>query len=282
MGEILYYINPNGIITRNGVVIPMRENHPLHNEYVQYLRGGGTVGETQELTTADSVLLYTIDPNVSDLSSTPRPLTHIQTLEQILTPIVEIPEIIPEDTKNIKIGFHALLHNKKGIDNIAIGPNALNHNVSSGNVGVGKGSLATNREGANNTAVGRFTLASMVRGIENVAIGMNAGKITLKNKSNNQSNGSIFIGANTKPLEDKGENEIVIGTNAIGNGSNTITIGNDRNKKIRIHGELQSDGYAAADGSIGITTTFKTLDGLLIIVKNGLIVAINKNKDIYK
>jgi len=280
--DILYYINPNGIITRNGVAIPMKEGHTLHNEYVQYLRSGGTVGETEDLTTADSVLLYSVDPNVTDLSSGPRALTHTQTLEQILTPVIEAPIAIPDDIKNVKLGYHALLHNKKGIDNVAIGPNALNHNVSSGNVGIGKGSLATNREGANNTAVGRFTLASMVRGIENIAIGMNAGKITLKNKSNNQSNGSIFIGANTKPLEDKGENEIVIGTNAIGNGSNTITIGNDKNKKIRIHGQLQSDGYAAADGSIGITTTFKTLDGLLIIVKNGLIVAINKNKDIYK
>lgn len=280
--DILYYINPNGIITKNGVAIPMREGHTLHNEYVNYLRNGGTVGETQDLTTADSVLLYTVDPNVNDLNSNPRALTHTQTLEQVLTPIVETPIAVPEDIKNVKLGYNALLNNKKGIDNVAIGPNALNNNVSSGNVGVGKGSLATNREGANNTAVGRFSLASIVRGIENIAIGMNAGKITLKNKENNQSNGSIFIGVNTKPLEDKGENEIVIGTNAIGNGSNTITIGNDKNKKIRLHGQLQSDGYVAADGSLGITTTFKTIDGLLITVKNGLIVAINKNNDIYK
>lgn len=280
--EVLYFINPNGIITRNGVVIPMKEGHTLHNEYVQYLRDGGGVGETEELTTADSLLLYTVDPNVTDLSGGIRALTPIKSLEQILIPTLELPVATSDDIKNVKLGYHALLHNKKGIDNVAIGPNALNHNVSSGNVGVGKGSLATNREGANNTAIGRFSLASMVRGIENIAIGMNAGKITFKNKNNNQSNGSIFIGANTKPLEDKSENEIVIGRNAIGNGSNTITIGNSKNKKIRIHGLLQSDGYAAADGSIGITTTFKTIDGLLISVKNGLIVSINKNNDIYK
>jgi hypothetical protein len=66
--EILYRINKNGIIIKDGVAIPMIEGTTEHNEYVQYLKDGGTVGETDEQTIADIELLNVILPNVIDLN----------------------------------------------------------------------------------------------------------------------------------------------------------------------------------------------------------------------
>jgi len=279
--EEIYKINPNRIITLNGVAIPMIEGTVPHDKYVKYLRGGGTVVETEETTIADIELEQMILPNVVDLNVTAQPISNIRALEVVTLlsqqPTISettISEAITSTDENIKIGKNALIKNKKGIDNVAIGKNALNHNVSSGNVGVGKGSLATNREGSNNTALGRHSLAAIWRGVENVGIGANAGKVTSKNKNNNQSNESVFIGANTKPLDDKGSNEIVIGSNSIGHGSNTTTIGNKKTKETNIYGVIKSDGYKSSDGSVGITTTFKTIDGLIVVIKNGLVVSI--------
>ena len=178
------------------------------------------------------------------------------------------------DTKNVNIGDNTLVKNKKGIDNVALGPNSLNNNVGSGNTGIGKGSLATNRDGSNNTGNGRHSLAGITRGNENVGVGFNSGKVTSKGQNNNESNRSTFLGSNTKPLNDKSENEIVIGADSVGNGSNTTTIGNNKTKDTYIHGVITSDGYKSSDGSMGITTKFKTIDGLTVTIKNGLVVSI--------
>jgi hypothetical protein len=37
---------------------------------------------------------------------------------------------------------------------------------------------------------------------------------------------------------------------------------------------MKSDGYLSSDGSVGITATFKTVDGLIVTIKNGLVVSI--------
>ena len=66
--EIQYKINQHGIITKDGVVVPMIEGTTAHNEYVQYLTDGGTVGETDVTTAADVELLEVILPTVVDLN----------------------------------------------------------------------------------------------------------------------------------------------------------------------------------------------------------------------
>lgn len=308
MKQIQYKINKNGIIMLDGVAVPMIEGTVAHNGYVEYLNNGGEVYETDETSMADTELLYVTLPSVVNLNSetssqntinvksinptvttsdlvttdgqaiSTNMVNTVQTIVESTLPNIaqmsQIVDTIDVTNENIKVGNNTLVKNKKGIDNVAIGNNSLNQNVSSGNVAIGKGSLATSREGANNTAVGRNSLAGLGRGTDNIGVGLNAGKVTKKGQNNNQSIGSVFIGANSRPLEDKGQNEIVIGVDAIGNGSNTTTIGNDKTEKTTIHGVLKSDGYLSSDGSVGITTTFKTIDGLIVTIKNGLVVSI--------
>ena len=67
--EILYRINKNGIIIKDSVAISMIEGTTQYNEYVEYLREGGTVGETDEETKADIELLNVILPRVVDLNA---------------------------------------------------------------------------------------------------------------------------------------------------------------------------------------------------------------------
>jgi hypothetical protein len=67
--EILYRINKNGIIIKDSVAISMIEGTIQHNEYIEYLREGGTVGETDEQTKADIELLNVILPRVVDLNA---------------------------------------------------------------------------------------------------------------------------------------------------------------------------------------------------------------------
>lgn len=308
MAEIQYKINKNGIIMLDGVAVPMIEGTIEYEKYLKYLHKGGEVYETDETSMADIELETFVLPFVVDMKNNTQNVVNTNPIGQVtpvttelVTPegqpisstmvstvqtviesavpkIEQLPQIIDtidaNDDKNIKIGKNTLIKNKKGIDNVAVGFNALNQNVSSGNVAVGKGSLATSREGANNTAVGRHSMAGLGRGTDNIGVGSNAGKVTKKGQNNNQSIGSVFIGSNTRPLEDKGENEIVIGVDSIGNGSNTTTIGNDKTEKTIIHGVLKSDGYLSSDGSVGITATFKTIDGLIVTIKNGLVVSI--------
>jgi hypothetical protein len=91
--EILYKINKNGIIIKDSVAIPMIEGTAEHNEYVQYLKDGGTVEETDEETKVDIELLNVILPNVIDLngentSSTIGITTTFQTNEGLTVTVI--------------------------------------------------------------------------------------------------------------------------------------------------------------------------------------------------
>ena len=63
-----------------------------------------------------------------------------------------------------------------------------------------------------------------------------------------------MIGYNTKPLADGDTNEIVIGANAIGNGSNTVTLGNDNIVKTFLKGSVGIDTDPTEKLSIYWTT----------------------------
>lgn len=64
---------------------------------------------------------------------------------------------------------------------------------------------------------------------------------------------SILIGADSKPKDNLDTNEIVIGYNAVGNGSNTATLGNDSIANTYLKGNLQLPAYG--DGNVTGTAT---------------------------
>ena len=125
------------------------------------------------------------------------------------------------NNRNIGIGYHCLFTNTNGKSNLAIGNFALTKNIESRNIGLGDGALSLNTTGTNN-----------------IAIGVQSGTFFEGTNFNSYTNNSIFIGNNSKAFSQNDQNEIVIGHNTIGNGSNSITLGSNKNSKTILTGNI--------------------------------------------
>jgi hypothetical protein len=128
---------------------------------------------------------------------------------------------------NLSLGSFALNQNQSGFENMAIGAYALYaQTTGAANVAVGNGSLASNTTGNYNTAIGPGALISSTSTSLNVGIGYFAGRYLANGANNQTSASSIFIGFDTRAAAAGQSNQIVIGSQAIGQGSNTIMLGN--------------------------------------------------------
>jgi hypothetical protein len=87
--------------------------------------------------------------------------------------------------------------------------------------------LFLNTSWQNNIANGTGSLGSTTIGNNNVGIWVRAGNY-IANRTTTLSlvDNSIFIGAYSRALANSQTNQIVIGDECIGNGSNTVTLGN--------------------------------------------------------
>ncbi|MGI6374309.1 MAG: beta strand repeat-containing protein [Patescibacteria group bacterium] len=158
---------------------------------------------------------------------------------------------------NQAFGYGALFRNATGSTNVAIGGLALGNNISgSGNSALGHGAVSENKTGSSNTGVGAYSLLYQVSGSGNVGVGTNAGsKLADDITKRTTGNYGVYIGANTKSLANGASNEIVIGYNAIGNGSSTATFGNSF---------MKYHFFPAGDVYIGTTTLIGTSSKLVV------------------
>ena len=90
---------------------------------------------------------------------------------------------------------------------------------------LGVGALKSNFEGIDNIAVGNDALMN-TSGSKNIGIGNKAGLNLLTGNNN------IYIGNNVDVSEALVENEIVIGNSINGQGNNTVTLGNDNSTDL--------------------------------------------------
>jgi hypothetical protein len=154
-------------------------------------------------------------------------------------------------SSNTATGLSALLVNTGGNANTANGYLSLQANTTGGsNASVGNQSLYSNTTGSNNTAVGNDSLYSNITGGKNTGIGAAAGYYIADGSTpNTTSDFSIYLGADTKASADNAQNEVVIGYNAIGNGSNTVTIGNSSITSNKLFGKVIHADAVNADES---------------------------------
>jgi len=114
-------------------------------------------------------------------------------------------------------------------ESTAVGNNALPSQQAGQkyNTAIGRSALGSLTTAESNSAVGHAALYNIGGGNQNVALGRSAGRYygagsgALATATN-----SVFIGFESRANADSESNQIVIGASAIGNGSNTTTIGN--------------------------------------------------------
>ena len=143
---------------------------------------------------------------------------------------------------NVAIGTNSLVENTIGMSNTGIGDNALSSVVSgNSNIALGSYGLSKITNDTGNTGIGVATFFNVVSGSYNTALGFNAGnRFGIGNSTNMTStNNSIYIGAFSKGLNATGSiNEIVIGNDAVGLGTNSAVVGNTATTKTAIYGNL--------------------------------------------
>lgn len=125
-----------------------------------------------------------------------------------------------------------------GINNVAIGTGALSKTTTgSNNIAVGVNSLRDLTTGASNVSIGQTAMLTNT-GSQNVAIGDLAGRYSVASGEMSIANNSVFVGRNTRAADNNQTNQIVIGHNANGLGSNTAVLGNTSIVATHLRGHL--------------------------------------------
>jgi hypothetical protein len=168
---------------------------------------------------------------------------------------------------NTAVGSQALVLNTTGTSNTSIGNGAGRNNTTGDNNSfLGSLSGADNTTGSSNVAVGLTALSRNITGGQNTAIGRDAGRWIADGVTNNtNTNSSIYIGFFSKANADNQTNQIVIGHNATGQGSNTVTIGNSDITSNKLFGRVIHADAVNADESATLGQVSTSLGGYVTL-----------------
>jgi hypothetical protein len=220
-----------------GVALPVARQHIQGNDAaVVVQRVQGAAGQTANLAewrNAGGVLIAAITANGQLQAYGP---TGVPTNVAIGT---DAFKSLTNGNSGVAIGPSALESNTSGFGNVGIGRFVLKScTTGGGNVGMGYNVLQALIAGEDNLANGTGALIFLINGIRNIVYGNGAGRLYNDGTNNTNCNRCILIGSRTSILG--GLNEIVIGDEAQGNGSNTVTLGNDNIVKTVVKGKVQA------------------------------------------
>ena len=138
---------------------------------------------------------------------------------------------------NVGIGYEALSGATTSFESVAVGYQAGKGNVNR-HVSIGYGA-DTVGPSADGVSIGWAAMYSVLGGSLNVSIGRNGGRF-ISGGSTQLTSGtkSLFLGCDTKALGQSQENQIVIGYDATGIGSNSVVLGNDSITKTALKGNV--------------------------------------------
>ena len=153
---------------------------------------------------------------------------------------------------NTANGAYSLQTNETGFYNTAVGYISLFSNVNGvNNTATGYYSLEDNTTGNYNTAIGGRSLSKNTTGDYTVAFGYDSGRfITGGSTANAIANNSVYLGSLTKAKANNETNQIVIGYNTTGNGSNTVTIGNSSITNNYFNGDVSATSFTGNGATI--------------------------------
>jgi hypothetical protein len=169
------------------------------------------------------------------------------------------------------------------VTNIVLGANSLmNNTTGTANIAIGYFTSTNNTIGSDNTAIGNAALTSNLSGGYNTAVGRNAGRYIADGATAiTVTSQSVFLGGLTKALADSQTNQIVIGYNAIGLGSNSAVLGNDSitrtalkgSVSIGTTGSISSTLHIRGSGTTSATTALRVentnASASLVVLDNG-------------
>jgi hypothetical protein len=184
--------------------------------------------------------------------------------------------------KNVAVGTGAGRYNTTGLGNVYLGYEAgYNSTTASGNVYIGFQTGKAGTSGQSNVAIGNSAAISNTTGIGNLSlgytagqhlttsgytvnVGANAGKENADASNRTSGNYNVYIGPNTKGSINGTTNENVFGNGAIGEGTNTVRLGNTAITEVVTSGDVETD-------TIGKGFILKSPDGTRyrITVANG-------------
>ena len=151
---------------------------------------------------------------------------------------------------NVAIGFAVATSLTTGGHNTAIGYNALSSvTTNSSNIAIGS-NTAPSATGSQNTAVGVGAATNLTSGNYNTFLGYDAGDINTIGSNN------TYLGYDTEGSANSVSNETAIGARTIGQGQNTVTIGDDNVTAVYLSEDKGATVYAGAldvTASAGIT-----------------------------
>jgi hypothetical protein len=158
---------------------------------------------------------------------------------------------------NTFVGSNAGFSNTSGSTNTFLGFNSgYSTTTATENTFVGAWAGYSNVTGQTNTALGNEAGQNNQSGSNNVFLGYRAGRF-LANGSTALTNidNSVFIGHSSRANADSETNQIVIGHQAVGNGSNTVTIGNNSITDTYLKGDIMTSGSIIPAVGVGETTS---------------------------
>jgi hypothetical protein len=170
---------------------------------------------------------------------------------------------------NTAVGYLSAQNTTSGSNNTAIGSVALNKSDGDSNTAIGMSSLFDDITGSENTAVGKDSLKNKTTGSNNTAVGYRAGyyRGTGTSLLLTGATGGIYIGNQARASAENQYNEIVIGYDALGLGSNTAVLGATLQQSATIYGQLRVPGGLSAANGITLSGNFTgataTFSGLL-------------------
>ena len=128
------------------------------------------------------------------------------------------------------------------------------------NASMGHESLGYLTTGSGNSAFGREAGGRLTTGYHNTNIGHRSGRFIANNTAATTNIESVAVGYMSKYLADGTTNEIVIGANAVGSGSNTATIGSMAITKTVLNGNV-GVGTSTTPYALNVSGTIASTSG---------------------
>jgi hypothetical protein len=154
---------------------------------------------------------------------------------------------------NSGVGYGALESVTTGNFNTAFGLLALNKLTTGGsNAALGTSTLENATTTSSTLGIGDGALRFLTSGSDNVAIGSNAGTFDKNDNQLNEINQSVLIGRLIKPTATS-TNEIILGYAAVGQGSNSVMLGNSSITKTILNGNVGIGTTSPTDGQLHIS-----------------------------